>query len=262
VSVDVVIISYPKENDMPRILIVAQETGGIGKTTVTRGLAEAVPDAPIFEIESNKRILEYDHGRAKGPLRVTHFPVRAERKDVETSGGQAARAEFDGVINAMIDITLPTIVDVGANAALSLLTLFDEELIAAFAENQIELGLLVIVAADASAMTNAAKLMAAAKSWAAARFIVDNRLRGDPDPVLLKRIADGASVSMLAKRDFEPRTIRFVQAMGLVAIPSLKTSDLRSEMPFAQARRMASDLKAFRLEVMEAGRAAATWLAS
>lgn len=247
---------------MPRILIVAQETGGVGKTTVTRGLAEAVPDAPIFEIESNKRILEYDHGRAKGSLRVTHFPVRAERVDVERSGGQAARAEFDGVINAMIDITLPTIVDVGANAALSLMTLFDEELLNAFAENEIELALLVIVAADASAMASAAKLMVAAKSWATARFIVDNRLRGDPDAALLKRIADGSNVSTLAKRDFEPRTVRFVQAMGLVAIPGLKTSDLRDEMPFAEARRMVGDLKAFRLEVMEAGRAGATWLAS
>ncbi|RYY10353.1 MAG: chromosome partitioning protein, partial [Alphaproteobacteria bacterium] len=35
---------------MPRILLVAQETGGIGKSTVTRGLAEAVPDAAILEI--------------------------------------------------------------------------------------------------------------------------------------------------------------------------------------------------------------------
>lgn len=247
---------------MPRILIVAQETGGIGKTTVTRGLAEAVPDAPIFEIESNKRILEYDHGAAKGTHRVTHFPVRAERLDVERTGGQAARAEFDGVINAMIDIKLPTIVDVGANAALSLLTLFDNELTSAFSERDIELALLVVTAADASAMASAANLMGAAKGWAAARFIVDNRLRGDPDAALMKRVADGAVVSKLAKRDFEPRTVRFVQAMGLVAVPGLKTSDMLNEMPFAEARRMVGDLKAFRLEVMEAGRAGATWLAS
>lgn len=245
-----------------RILIVTQETGGVGKTTVTRGLAEAIPDAPIFEIESSKRILEYDHGRAKGPYRVTHFPVRAERIDIERSGGQAARAEFDGVINAMIGITTPTIVDVGANGALSLLALFDDELISAFAQSEIEVALLVVVAADASAMASAANLMAAAKGWAAARFIVDNRLRGDPDAALMKRIADGASVSKLGKREFEPRTVRFLQAMGLVAIPTLKAADLLNEMPFAQARRMVSDLKAFRLEVMEAGRAGATWLAS
>jgi hypothetical protein len=41
---------YKGEALMPRIMIVAQETGGVGKTTVVRGVAEAVPDAPIIEI--------------------------------------------------------------------------------------------------------------------------------------------------------------------------------------------------------------------
>jgi hypothetical protein len=55
---------------MPRILLVAQETGDVGKSTLTRGVAEAVPDAPIIELESTQRILEYDHGKTKGPKRV------------------------------------------------------------------------------------------------------------------------------------------------------------------------------------------------
>ncbi|MDB6148300.1 MAG: hypothetical protein JWO45_1964, partial [Spartobacteria bacterium] len=130
------------------------------------------------------------------------------------------------------------------------------------ADSGVELGLLVVVTADASALTEGAKLLAAAEKWATARFVVENRLRGEPDPALLKRVAGSAIITTLAKREFEPRTIRFVQAMGLAAIPQLKTSDLQREHGFAQARRMVADLKAFRLAVMEAARPAATWLAS
>jgi predicted kinase len=32
-----------------RILLVAQETGGVGKSMLARGIAEAIPDAPIIE---------------------------------------------------------------------------------------------------------------------------------------------------------------------------------------------------------------------
>jgi hypothetical protein len=247
---------------MPRILIVAQETGGVGKTTVVRGVAEAVPDAPIIEIESSQRIIEYDHGRSKGPRRVAHFPVRADRSLIESSGGQAARAEFDPVINAMIGASLPTIVDIGANAASSLMGAFDEEFVEAVAGSTIELGLLVVVTADASSLSEGAKLLAGAEPWARARFVVDNRLRGNPDPAVVKRVAGDATITTLAKREFEPRTLRFLQAMGLVAIPALKAADLQAEHGFAEARRMVADLKGFRLAVMEAVRPAATWLVS
>ncbi|MET4736707.1 hypothetical protein ABIF73_000846 [Bradyrhizobium japonicum] len=247
---------------MPRITLVGQEAGGVGKSTVVRGMAEAIPDAPIIEIEASSRIIEYDHGRAKGPKRVTHFPVRADRALVERSGGQAARAEFDPVINAMMDTKLPTIIDIGANAALSLLGTFDEEMISAFAENNIELALAVVVTADASSLSAGAKLVAAAKTWAAATFVIDNRVRGNTDPAIVKRLADGATVTTLARAEFESHTMRFLQAMGLAAIPSLRASDLQAEYGFAQARRMVADLKAFRLAVMEAVRPAATWLVS
>ncbi|MBR1030323.1 chromosome partitioning protein [Bradyrhizobium liaoningense] len=245
---------------MPRITIIGSETGGVGKSTVARGIAEAVPDAPIIEVESSPRIIEYDHGRAKGPKRVAHFPVRADRALVERSGGQAARAEFDVVINAVMDSKLPTIIDIGANAALSFLDTFDEEMISAFAENNVELALVVVVTADASSLSAAAKLVAAAKAWAAATFVIDNRVRGNIDQAIVKRLADGATVTTLTKAEFEPHTMRFLQAMGLAAIPSLKASDLQAEYGFAQARRMVADLKAFRLAVMEAVRPAATWL--
>ncbi len=247
---------------MPRILIVAQETGGVGKTTVVRGVAEAIPDAPIIEIETSQRIIEYDHGRSKGARRVTHFPVRADRSLIESTGGQAARAEFDPVINAMIGASLPTIVDIGANAAGSLMGTFDEEFVETLTGSTIELGLLVVVTADASSLSEGAKLLAGAKPWARACFVVDNRLRGNSDSTVVKRLAGDATITTLAKREFEPRTLRFLQAMGLVAIPTLKAADLQAEHGFAEARRMTADLKAFRLAVMEAVRPAATWLVS
>jgi len=235
---------------MSRLLLVAQETGGVGKSTLTRGVAEAVPDAPIIELESTPRILEYDHGKTKGPKRVSHFPVRADRASIDRTGGQAAGAE------------LPTIIDVGANTASSLLASFDDEFVAGIADTGIEMALVVVVTADAAALTDGAKLLAASKRWAKARFVVENKLRGDVDPAMLKRVADGAQVTVLPKFGFEPRTLGFLQATGLYAIPQLKAADFQKEYGFNEARRMVSDLKAFRLAVMEAVRPAATWLAS
>jgi hypothetical protein len=101
---------------------------------------------------------------------------------------------------------------------------FDEEFVEALAGSTIELGLLVVVTADASSLSEGAKLLAGAKPWACARFVVDNRLRGNPDPAVVKRLAGDATITTLAKREFEPRTLRFLQAMGLVAIPSAISS--------------------------------------
>ena len=222
---------------MPRILLVVQETGGVGKTTLTRGVAEAVPDAPIIEVESTQRILEYDYNRTKGPKRVSHFPVRADRASIERTGGQSARAEFDGVINKMIGVTLPTIVDLGANTAASLLGSFDDEFVDALAETQIELGLVVVVTTDASALTDGAKLLSGSKRWAKARFVVENKLRGNVDPAMLTRVADGAQVTTLAKWEFEPRSLGFLQATGLYAIPNLKTSDFQKAHGWSRTSR-------------------------
>jgi len=153
---------------MPRLLLVAQETGGVGKSPLTRGVAEAVPAALIIELESTPRILEYDHGKTNGPKRVSHFPVRADRASIERTGGQAARAEFDGPINAMVGAELPTIIDVGANTASSLLASFDDEFVAGIAATEIEIALVVVVTADAAALTDGAKLLASSKRWAKA----------------------------------------------------------------------------------------------
>ncbi|WP_204317049.1 hypothetical protein, partial [Klebsiella aerogenes] len=68
--------------------------------------------------------------------------------------------------------------------------------------------------------------------------MVENKLRGDVDPAMLKRVADGAQVTVLPKFGFEPRTLGFLQATGLYAIPQLKTSDFQKEYGFNEARRM------------------------
>jgi hypothetical protein len=246
---------------MTRILLVAQEVGGVGKSTVVRGVAEAVPDAPVLEIESTPRILEYDFDN-QGPKRVTHFRVRADRASIESTGGQAARQEFDSVIDAMIGVRLPSVVDVGANAAASLLGSFDDELLLGFSRSNIELGLLVVLTADPAALTEGYKLLVSAKHWAKTRFVVENKLRGDIDPTMLKQVTDGAPVSTLSKWEFEARTVGFLQATGLLAIPRLSAADFEKEHGFNAARRMVNDLKKFRLSVMEAVLPAATWLAS
>ena len=120
----------------------------------------------------------------------------------------------------------------------------------------------MVVTSDAGALTDGAKLLAQSKRWTSARFVVENKLRGDIDPATLKKVAGDAEVTTLAKWEFEPRTVGFLQATGLYAIPGLKTSDFQKEYGFSEARRMVSDLKGFRLAVMEAVRPAAVWLAS
>ncbi|OHV14657.1 hypothetical protein BK022_24870 [Methylorubrum extorquens] len=93
-----------------RLLFVVQETGGVGKSTVARALAEAVENAPVYEIESSLRLLELGE-------RVHHFPIRADTAELMQTGGEAAMVEFNPVINALVRETRPAIVDIGANGA-------------------------------------------------------------------------------------------------------------------------------------------------
>ncbi len=238
-----------------RILMIGQEVGGLSKTTLVRGVAEAVPDAPVVEIESTARIREYAE-------RVTHFPVRADRAAIELTGGQAARAEFDAVINFLISVRSPHVVDIGANTVGSLWASFDDQLVQAFGSAGIELAVLVVLTADPAAVAEGSKLLAMSKGWAAAQFIVENQMRGNIDAQLLKRVADGVPVTTLAKWALEPHALEFLQATGLRAIPALTAADFAAEYGFNQARRMVNDLKAFRLAVMESVLPAAKWLAS
>ncbi|XYD09041.1 chromosome partitioning protein [Methylobacterium sp. NMS12] len=245
---------------MPRVLIVGQETGGIGKSTITRGLAEAVTDVPILEVESTPRLTEFKTAKADNePGSVRHFSVRASREAIEASGGKAARAEFDPVVNALYSVTGPTLVDLGANSSASLLGVLKDEA-ASLREAGIELGLVVVVAAEAGSLADAGKLLQAAKDWAAASFVVANALRGAIDPVILKRVAGAATLSHLRAFELEDATREVLTAGQLRGIPKLDRARLAKETSPAQAGRMLRDLTAFRLAVMEAVKPAALWL--
>lgn len=241
-------------------LFVVQDVGGVGKTTLVRGIAEAVPDIPIIEVESVQRIREYD--RDDNERRVTHFAVRADRAAIEATGGLAARQEFDSLTNNLIAARTPHLVDIGANTSSSFLGTFDQELANAFSSAEIELGILVVLTADPAALAEGAKLLALSKAWVSSRFIVENQIRGHVAPEMIRRVAGDASITTLAKHELEPKTTAFLQATGLHAIPRLTAADFAEEVGFNQARRMVNDLKRFRLAVMEAVRPAAEWLAS
>ncbi|MBX9752004.1 MAG: hypothetical protein K5Q68_20625 [Roseococcus sp.] len=245
---------------MPRVLLVAQETGGVGKSTVTRGLAEAVPDAPILEIESVHRLTEFKAATAANePGSVRHFLMRASREAIDASGGKAARAEFDDVINALFEVATATLVDIGANTSASLLGVLTHEALA-LREVGIELGLVVVVAAEAGALADGGALLHAAKDWAGARFVVANAVRGAVDPDLLKRVAGDAVVTHLRQFELEDRTREVLAAGQLRGVDRLDRAGLVKQTSQAQAGRMLRDLTAFRLAVMEAVKPAALWL--
>lgn len=179
--------------------LVAQEAGGVGKSTAARGLAEAVPDAPIFEIESMRRLVELGD-------RVEHFLIRAKPSDVRETGGEAALSEYDEVINGLIADKRPAIVDVGANGAEAVLTSFGL-MAATFARRGRQVGVLVVVAADESAYSSAEKLLALSKPWASAQFVVANEHRGGIDRSRIDDFAKGATVTQLASFSI-PKAVR------------------------------------------------------
>jgi hypothetical protein len=185
--------------------------------------------------------------------------MRAERAAIEASGGKAARAEFDDVINALFTVTGPTLVDIGANTSASLLGVLKDE--ARELKNRgIEMAVVVVVAAEAGALADGGKLLHAAKDWAGARFVVANALRGAVDPVLLKRVSGDAVLTDLRSFDFEDKTREILAAGQLRGIAKLDRTALAEATSQAQAGRMLRDLTAFRLAVMQAVEPAALWL--
>ena len=232
----------------------------IGKSTVTRGLAEAVPDAAILEIESVHRLDEFKTAKTDNePGSVRHFPMRATREAIEASGGKAARAELDPVINALHAVTGTSLVDIGANTSASLLGILADEA-PALKQAGIELGLVVVVAAEAGALADAGKLLQGGRDWASARFVVANAVRGAIDAAILKRVAGDAAVTHLRNFDLEDETRAVLTAGQLRGIARLDRASLAASTSPAQAGRMLRDLTAFRLAVMQAVEPAALWL--
>jgi MinD-like ATPase involved in chromosome partitioning or flagellar assembly len=237
---------------MTRVLGIVQDKGGVGKTVICRGLAEVVPGAPVIEIDSSPRLLELGK-------RVTFFQTRADREAIELSGGAASRAEFDQVIDAIASATLPTVIDVGANTGVSLLTVI-AGLREDFAAAGIEFGVLAVTTAEPGALAEVPKLLSVAAQWAAARFVIENRVQGEVDPKMLLKIAAGATVTCLMNQVMDEKAAAILQAGGLASVAKLDAKALNDKFGVAQGSRIRRDLTRVRLEVMQAVRPAAEWL--
>lgn len=238
---------------MPRTLFVVQEKGGVGKSLVARGLAEALPATPVIEIDSTRRLIELEG-------RVSFFPMRAERSDIERTGGRAARAEFDPVIAAIADARDPTIVDVGANTSRALLSVL-VDLKDDLTDAGIESGVLVVTTSEPGALAEAPRLLALAADLDAERFVIENRLRGPVDPAAMKVLGKGTTATALDEHPMENAAVAIVQSGGLAIVPQLDPAKLRAEHGMGLGSRVRRDLERLRLDVMEAVRPAAVWLA-
>lgn len=242
-----------------RLLFVVQETGGVGKSTVARALAEAVENAPVYEIESSARLLELGD-------RVQHFPIRADAAELMKSGGEAAMVEFNPAINALVRETRPAIVDIGANGAAPFLAAVGRAA-GLFARRGRGLGLLVVAAAPESAYDSLEVLTALAQPWAARQFVVANEYRDTVDLTRVRQIAPLASVSRLPRFSFAAGVRPVVDPLGLALIPQLdeealaeRLRDKRGAPDYALAATTVGVLAEFRLEAMRAVREAAEWL--
>lgn len=237
---------------MAKIVLVGQEKGGAGKTTAARGLAEAVPGASIIEIDSSRRLLEYGD-------RVSFFPMRADRAAIERTGGRAARAEFDRVIDAIAAATNPTIVDIGANTSAALLSVL-ADLAPDFTAAGHRFALVIVVTAEPGALVEAPRLAEATATLAEAIFLLENQKHGPVTPGTIKSIAGDAIHTVFAEQNIEDAAVQLLQAGGLATIPNLDPSALTKQFGLALGGRIRRDLTRFRLEAMQSVRPAAEWL--
>lgn len=236
---------------MTRILFVGQDKGGVGKSLMTRALAAAIPSAPIFEIDSTRRLLELEH-------RSSFFPMRAERSEIERTGGRAARSEFDAVINAIATASESTIVDIGANTGRSLLSVL-ADLAPDIAQTGIEMGLLVIVTNEPGALSEAPVLLTTAKSFSTS-FVLENRLHGPVDQETLASIAGKRPISVMPEFVLEDQAQQILQGAGLEAAEMVDPKKLIELHGVALGARIRRDLAALRLGAMQAVRKPAEWL--
>jgi hypothetical protein len=237
---------------MTKVLLVSQDKGGTGKTLICRGLCEILPGAPVIEIDSSPRMIELGK-------RVQFFQMRAERDEIERTGGAVSRAEFDPVINAIASAALPTIVDIGANTGSSLLAVIGG-LADDFTAVGVQFGLLVVTTAEPGAVAEVPKLLSIAAPWATARFLIENRIHGDIDPKTLSKLASGVTVTCLMKQVMDENAAAILQAGGLAPIARLDANALNGKFGIAQGGRIRRDLTRTRLEVMQAVRLGAEWL--
>ncbi len=245
---------------MARVLIVAQDKGGVGKSTAVRAVAEAVPGIGIIELDADPRLLEFDAGKSKKDLRqVRFFPMRAEREEIDRTRGRAAREEFDGVVQALSEAAEPTILDVGANTAISFFTVLGQ-VASLLKDSGVEIGVLVVLTAEPAAIAGTPRLLGLAEPWATVRFVLENRMRGAVEARRLASIAEGATLSAFDEQAMEEVAVELVNARGLRDIPRLDRGELTRQHGVARGARIASDLARFRLEAMRAIQPCAEWV--
>lgn len=237
---------------MTRHLLVAQDKGGVGKSTLTRAGAEAVPEAKIIEIDSSSRLKELGD-------RVAFFPMRAAREEIERTGGRAARGEYDSVIDAIAHATSPTIIDVGANTSRSLFCVL-EGLSDDLERAGVELGVVIVVTSEPGALAEAPRLLASAKKFAHIRFVVENQMRGVVDESLLRQIADGAEISTLREQMLDDEAVAIARDGGFAVVEKLDQDKLVRRFGMARGSRIRRDLTRFRVEAMQAMYTPASWL--
>ncbi len=245
---------------MTRVLFVAQDKGGVGKSTAVRALAEAVPGIGLIELDTDARLFEFDADKDKKEARqVRFFPMRAEREAIDRTRGRAAREEFDAIIQALAETTTPTVVDVGANTAVSFFTVLGQ-VAPMLKEAGVIPAVLIVLTAEPPAIAGTPRLLTLAEPWAEERFVLENRMRGAVDAKRLAAISRGARVTVFEEQAMEEAAVELVTARGLLGIPNLKLKELTGTHGIARGARIASDLARFRLEAMNAIKPCAEWV--
>lgn len=242
---------------MTRVLLVAQDKGGVGKTTLVRAIVELEPNLQIFEVDTTRRMLEFDIKSEAGEAKF--FRTRVDPAQIERTRGRAAEEEFDDVIEALSRVERPTIVDIGANTSRSLLTTLAQYL-DDLADKGIEIGLLIVMTAEPGALAEAVWLREFCDDKQFAVFVVENRIGGEVSTVQSASIARGESVGVLENQALRSEAAKFLVARGMRHIPRMNAGAFEKEHGLAAGRRIYLSLVRFRVEAMETVAPAARWL--
>ncbi|WP_237479878.1 hypothetical protein [Lichenibacterium dinghuense] len=242
---------------MTRVLFVAQDKGGVGKTTLVRALIELVPDLQIFEVDTTRRMLEFEKKAKDGEARF--FRVRVDPAQIERTRGRAAEEEFDDVIEALSCVKRPTVVDIGANTSRSFFTTLVQYL-DDFARKETEIGVLIVMTAEPGALAEALWLRNFCDENKASMFVVENRVGGDVSETQAASIAKGGYISVLENQSLRSEAAKFLVARGMLHIPRMNAEVFEKDHGLAAGRRIYLSLVRFRTEAMQAVVPAANWL--
>src|SRR5258708_10138030 len=146
---------------------------------------------------------------------------------------------------------MATIVDVGANTSVTFLKVLSE-IAPHLASEDVEFGVCVVVTNEPGALAEAPNLLALAKPWAKALFLIENRLHGAVLPSSLKKMTEGVTVSSFEQQSLEEGADEYLQAGGLSTIAKLDPAKLREKHGIGTSMRIRNDLERFRLEAMQA----------